>query len=428
MFPSLMRDRRGVGTVVGTVFFLLVLMTAFMYYGLRASLADRYNETLQEMQELDLKRSKESLEILRIAFSNGELNITVRNKGSNIVHIIWLGIFDETATPEKQDYYRADFYVNPGETVTNVGNDTIPSFDGEKRVLQLVTDLGNTFIKNYPETEVEYDYVDAEGDPPAIGTHSFFEAQRSGPDGVVDTLQEVINDQEEWVSPTGYEDPGNEWSAETNAYDDNTGTYAVDDIPAGSWSNYLILTRNATTCAKIQYFIGRQSVQIAQVEIDIYNGTWTNVYSGAGTWNTWANVSFVETTVTMMRFRFFNSHRVQPRQAYVYEADFLRSPTLNYQLDLEVQWIAADYDETYEWLCIYAGRMGSEDLRVDVWNGASWVTAIARLETGWNSVDVSTYLTSSTFKIRFRGTTETGDIAQDSWEIDATFLHVWTKK
>ena len=127
-----------------------------------------------------------------------------------------------------------------------------------------------------------------------------------------------------------------------------------------------------------------------------------------------------------MRLRFFNSQQNQPRNAFVYETDFLQSPTPNYILDLEVQWTNADYDETNEWLSIYGGTMGPEALQVDVWNDTDWVTVLTDLEIGWNSVNVSSYLTSSTFKIRFRDTLQTDDLTQDSWEIDATFLHVWT--
>jgi hypothetical protein len=68
----------------------------------------------------------------------------------------------------------------------------------------------------------------------------------------------------------------------------------------------------------------------------------------------------------------------------------------------------------------------SENLKIDVWNGASWQNVIASLNSGWNNVSVSTYLVSSTFTIRFKGTAETVDAIQDNWEIDATLLHVWT--
>ena len=97
----------------------------------------------------------------------------------------------------------------------------------------------------------------------------------------------------------------------------------------------------------------------------------------------------------------------------------------NYEADLEVQWTNVDYDEANEELYVYGGTMGSESLRVDVWNGSSWHNVIASLTSGWNNVSISTYLVSSTFTIRFKGTTETSDATQDSWVIDATLLHVW---
>jgi hypothetical protein len=98
-----------------------------------------------------------------------------------------------------------------------------------------------------------------------------------------------------------------------------------------------------------------------------------------------------------------------------------------YNLDLEVQWTSVNFNEENEWLSIYCGKMGSETLLVDVRNGTKWINIIPNLSSGWNSVNVSPYLTSSTFTIRFKGGTEMGDITQDSWEIDAAFLYVWTE-
>jgi len=261
------------------------------------------------------------------------------------------------------------------------------------------------------------------------GTHSDFPAQQAGPDATMDTLSESNTAAEQWVSPTGYEDPGNEWSGETNAYDDDTGTGAADDVLGGdTWSQYLVLTHGTITCGKIQYYIGREDTYIDQVEIDVYNGTWTNVYSGVGTWNAWTNVSFTETSVTQMRFRFFNTVPAAPqsKMAYVYEADFLQSATsANYELDLEVQWTSVDYDETNEMLCIYAGNMGTEDLRVDYWTGSTWSNLLTDLTANdWNNVSVS--LATTTFTVRFKGGSEIGDAAQDSWNIDVTLLHVWS--
>ncbi len=260
------------------------------------------------------------------------------------------------------------------------------------------------------------------------GTHSSFIAQQTGPDTLADIIVESNTaGGEQWLSPTGYEDPGDEWSYETYAYDGDTRTRAVDNVPGGyTWSQYLVLTRSSVPCSKVQYYIGRENTNIDQVEISIYNGTWVNVYTGAGVWNAWVNVTFTETSTTKMRFRFHNNHPIQPLTAYVYESDFLQDvPPANYELDLEVQWTSVDYGETEEELCVYAGDTGAEDLRVDYWTGSVWSNLLMDLTAnGWNNVSLS--LTSAAFTIRFKGCNETGDTSQDSWEIDVTLLHVWS--
>jgi hypothetical protein len=263
--------------------------------------------------------------------------------------------------------------------------------------------------------------VDSSAD---IGTHSDFSAQY-GIDGIMDTLQEGdAGGGEQWISPTGYEDPGSGWNLETRAYDDSLGTFAWAWIPADSWSEYLVLTHNAITCDKIQYWVRVQNVAIDQLEVDIDNGSWINVHSGAGTWREWVNVSFSETSVTRMRFRFHNSHASQNRWVLLYEADFLQLP--NYELDLEVQWTNVNYDHVIERLYIYGGTMGAENIRVDVWTGSEWENLLSDLVSGWNIISVSSYLNSSTFTLRFKGGTETSDTVQDSWDIDAALLLVWT--
>lgn len=98
----------------------------------------------------------------------------------------------------------------------------------------------------------------------------------------------------------------------------------------------------------------------------------------------------------------------------------------NYELDMEARWTSLNYTQTNEWLCIYGGAMGSESLRLDVWNGASWVNLFASLSSGWNNASVSSYLVSSNFTIRFKDGTSVGDPTQTSWQIDVSLLHLWT--
>jgi len=71
-------------------------------------------------------------------------------------------------------------------------------------------------------------------------------------------------------------------------------------------------------------------------------------------------------------------------------------------------------------------RAPNDNFGVDVWTGSGWQNVLTNLANGWNNVSVSSYLTSSTFTIRFKGSNEAGDTVQDSFKIDAALLHVWT--
>ncbi|MHA2227701.1 MAG: hypothetical protein ACXABL_00725, partial [Candidatus Thorarchaeota archaeon] len=100
--------------------------------------------------------------------------------------------------------------------------------------------------------------------------------------------------------------------------------------------------------------------------------------------------------------------------------------TYSYELDLEVQWTAVSFDNNNEYLCIYAGVTDAEDIVVDVWNGAGWTNIRSDLQSNsWNNISVKSWLTSSTFTIRFMGGQEIGDTTESQWSIDATLLHTW---
>jgi hypothetical protein len=259
-----------------------------------------------------------------------------------------------------------------------------------------------------------------------VGTHSNFTAMQQGPDGVLDTLTEDITTPavpEKWVSPIQYEGTG--WTNPNYAYDNNTSTKAASDPinKKGKWSNYLILDSSAITCHKIRYYVSRDSSNIDEVQIDINNGSWVNVYDGSGTWDNWTEVSFTETSVTKMRFRFRNDDQSSSFSAYVHEAQFLQSVIpQNCNLDVEIQWTNVSYTSPNQWLCIYGGTMASEDVRVDVRNGSTWKSLFTDLVSGWNNISVSQYVSSPTFTIRFKDGSATSDPVQDSWQIDTALL------
>jgi hypothetical protein len=102
-----------------------------------------------------------------------------------------------------------------------------------------------------------------------------------------------------------------------------------------------------------------------------------------------------------------------------------KAPSI-FELDLEYQWISADYTKLKEELAIYTGSLGEENLKVDVWSGGTWIEILPTLaENAWNNVSISNYLLSSIFTIRLRDTSKTNDSFKDTWNIDLILIHTW---
>jgi hypothetical protein len=125
-----------------------------------------------------------------------------------------------------------------------------------------------------------------------------------------------------WVSPIGYADPSGQWSTETNAYDDNTGTYAAHSGAVG-WRGYLQLNiSSAIYCDRVRVYSDFDTYYVDKVSIDIYNSTsWIEKYNGTISDSAWSEVEFSgETTVTKARFRY---HYIRGSVIFwFYEFDF----------------------------------------------------------------------------------------------------------
>ena len=166
------------------------------------------------------------------------------------------------------------------------------------------------------------------------------------------------------------------------------------------------------------------------IRVDAWNGSdWNNIFSDLiSGWNNVTVTPYITSSAFTIRFR--DGTQVGDISPDEWQIDItlihVWTEVENYELDHEVQWANVDYSESNEELCIYGGTVGAENILVDAWNGSNWVNVFSDLSSGWNNVTVTSYLTSSTFTIRFKGGTETSDSNQDSWAIDATLLHVWS--
>jgi hypothetical protein len=149
------RKKQGVGSLIGATFLALVLISGFMFYALILNITEQYNATISSMNETDWNRSREKVIIQDVKVTNAnDLNLTVENQGPIQSHLVWLGIFNKTATPEHQQFYTLDEYVEPAESNNIVSDFSITK--GKKYDIQLITELGNV-IENrfYPACETK---------------------------------------------------------------------------------------------------------------------------------------------------------------------------------------------------------------------------------------------------------------------------------
>jgi hypothetical protein len=152
---KLKQRNEGVGSIIGAVFIMLILLSGLTFYATYLNITDHYSETTQSMGDLSWSQNQERIVIKQVSLTtNNNLNLTVENQGSVHSHLIWLGMFNKSAVPENQSYYTLDESLNPSETRNIVSSFTVAH--NLKYVVQLVTELGNT-VQNvfYPASAAQ---------------------------------------------------------------------------------------------------------------------------------------------------------------------------------------------------------------------------------------------------------------------------------
>jgi hypothetical protein len=290
--------------------------------------------------------------------------------------------------------------------------------------------------------------VDSSAD---IGTQSNFAAQQSAPDSVYDTLSEVNigsgtmtptllaeSFDTAWY-PTDWTVSGSYWSRSSSIKKD--GTYSVlwngvNQYHSGSMTSPNLDCSDADAII-VDFWYYDAGCEDNEFWLDLYDGVggnpWTKVYDlgGTHTEDVWLHFqhTFTESQYFKSNFkiRFSASTGSSSDDAYVDWVTVQKEVDGTiYNLDLEEQFTNVNYTNPDQDLCIKAGSLGSEPLLVDAWDGttSSWVNiaSLTGLVNGWKNVSISSYLTSDTFTIRFRGSSTGLDSVQDSWQIDSVLL------
>lgn len=290
----------------------------------------------------------------------------------------------------------------------------------------------------------EEDYVDQISDlhdPSDTGTHSDFQEERDK-DGTYDTLTEADTGSDSLLLDCDDYDglySSSEWTLTGTSPYLSTANYPTDIIETNTDNSY----EGYFTFANVTKNYGLYSMNITArgYALDGVGGEHCYFYWGHnGSYYSGGDFQFENSlgykTVTITGEK-FTAEEINNIQGYfLYDSvggkdwvlvDYVYlgvTQDANYDLDLEVAWNQVEYSQDNEELCIFGGTQGAEALRVDVWSG-SWVNVFTDIAAGWNNVSVSSYLTSSTFEIRFTDTSNDSTLA-DTWQVEAVLLHTWS--
>lgn len=133
----------------------------------------------------------------------------------------------------------------------------------------------------------------------------------------------VYIDPDNWVSPTGHNDPDSKWVTEANAYDGDIGSSAANS--AVNYDHYLELTIAAIQCDKVRiyardiYIIGYDP----DLDIDVYySSAWHNIFSGTITNLAWVE-KVIGSTQTVTKARIKSNTSDKTLRIYEFEFNLL---------------------------------------------------------------------------------------------------------
>jgi len=344
------------------------------------------------------------------------------------------GIIDEVRF---SNISRTDAWIN---ATYYTENDDLLTFGSEEEYLK-------------PEEDyVDYNTSDEDGSAD-IGTHSNFEAEKSGPDSTNDTLTEANvgggtpTSQSLWVN--SFNSVLEEWD-ETGVspwLNDNTANYISTAVDL-EWHEEFLFEDESISESGFDYVylwieVQGPSARNDEVELHIHDGSsWTLIAELDSDDDAYAWYSF-NVTDQLDTLAKINASKLKVQYDRVggpaTETIYVRRSYLNltytvgvenYKLDLEISWDRANYTRANEELCIFAGPFsGTEDIMVYAWNfsTSTWHFLYNLTEDGWNNISVSTWLIeeNENFTLRLVGGLETGDTTQNTWDIDCALLHTW---
>ncbi|MCZ6581972.1 MAG: hypothetical protein O6761_02230 [Thaumarchaeota archaeon] len=138
--------RRGLSTIVGATFFVIVMASTIGYVTYSLDLIDDLARQVDVKQDTNQNRQNEEFIISKVSVDGAnEFNITVTNTGNIPINITRMWAKNMTDPSWNQTKYQINKFVSPGQSVINIGQGIgLVAMDSESYLLKLVTSRGNS--------------------------------------------------------------------------------------------------------------------------------------------------------------------------------------------------------------------------------------------------------------------------------------------
>lgn len=150
------KTRRGVGSIIGGAFLVLIMIIGYAFYVMSNQSVNEFQSVLSDMRKLDVDREQEHLYIKTVSPSSTGLSADIVNDGPNIINIIYTCYRDISNPIDPYHYTSLSSGVWIDPSTSNFVPINIPGYSSTGLYsVRLISDRGRSYTTSWPVTGLE---------------------------------------------------------------------------------------------------------------------------------------------------------------------------------------------------------------------------------------------------------------------------------
>ena len=151
-----MKKRRGLSSVIGMIFLVIVLSSTIGYFTYGVNLIEDLHDQLVTKGIEIQDKTRENFEIVSMGIDGGKFNLTVQNTGELPIKITRLWVNNVTDSSWPLQNFTVNKIITPKQVLYNIGQDiSLYALDSQAYSMKLITHRGNSeeILVNSPDQQ-----------------------------------------------------------------------------------------------------------------------------------------------------------------------------------------------------------------------------------------------------------------------------------